>query len=470
MGSFNVLRICWRILKAIVRLGAFLILFALVVVLLFRPNYPFGVGWNDISRAARDNIFNCIDWEISALSSKVGQTLWGQHPFLDEESQSRYVRDYMSDLARVHQLESEIEAAYIDPSIDDPQSETAHLRAQRDQLRADLAHRQSLAESILEGQVATVLVEQGFGLWGQLLPPMSMRFTEMPNMLITSPRDRIERDTELTLDPMPIEEIIALENRVAEEQDLSALVVPLGGMALYPAMIRETSSIPRAVEVFAHEWVHHYFFFYPLGLNYFIDTDTGNREALIINETVADIFGNEVARLVLERYYPEFITDEETEKGIVHVSFRQQDAFDYGAAMHQTRVTVDKDMAIIQAIHSRADQLRADGFSEKADSVLALADYYLAKTERYMEARRVIFHENGYHIRKMNQAYFAFYGGYQGGIPGIGGEDPIGPAVRDIRAMSNDLHTFIVTLRSITTREELVNVRDQMRLQTEDTQ
>ena len=47
-----------------------------------------------------------------------------------------------------------------------------------------------------------------------------------------------------------------------------------------------------------------------------------------------------------------------------------------------------------------------------------------------------MFVAHGYGIRKLNQAYFAFYGGYQSGSPGEGGSDPIGPAVQAIRDQS----------------------------------
>jgi hypothetical protein len=155
-------------------------------------------------------------------------------------------------------------------------------------------------ESILEGQVAAVLVDEGFGLLGQLLPPISMHFTQVPNLLIVSPRDRIEFRVSITVDPLPLEEIVALETQIEDELDMSSLVVPLGGMALFPAMILETTSLNWAVETFAHEWAHHYLFFFPLGLYYDFAGETR-----IINETVADIVGKEVARKVLERYYPD---------------------------------------------------------------------------------------------------------------------------------------------------------------------
>ena len=59
-----------------------------------------------------------------------------------------------------------------------------------------------------------------------------------------------------------------------------------------------------------------------------------------------------------------------------------------------------------------------------------LADGQVAEAENYMEARRQFFWENGYHIRKLNQAYFAFHGAYADQPGGAAGAaDPVGPAV-----------------------------------------
>ena len=443
----RVIRLLWRIVRYVV----FVIVFALLIQ---RSGYYPG--------AVDEYRFDYIVWEVEAIASKVGQTLWGVHPFIDSEDGSQYVREYMADLELVYSLEQEIAQIFTDPDIVNPSEVTADLRAERDALRIDLGRRQVLVEGILEGQVAAVLVDEGFGFAGQLLPPISMHFTRIPNLLVTSPRDRIMRQDEIAIVPMPLEQIVELEQRIEQEQDVATLVVPLGGMALYPAMIRETTNILWAVETFAHEWVHHYLFFFPLGLNYFTTTDNANREAMIINETVADIFGAEIAELVLRRYYPEFVpeTQDNSANSSQMVSYvpENQSDFDYGTEMNLTRVNVDNIMSSIQMINEHADLLRSYGHDEKADSYEQLAQYYVLKAEDYMEERRVLFYENGYRIRKMNQAYFAFYGGYQGGIPGIGGEDPIGPAVRDIHAASRNSHSFIKTMRGITSRDELLRV------------
>ena len=45
-------------------------------------------------------------------------------------------------------------------------------------------------------------------------------------------------------------------------------------------------------------------------------------------------------------------------------------------------------------------------------------------------------------MRKLNQAYFAFYGAYADQPGGAAGEDPVGPAVRALRERSQGLADF----------------------------
>lgn len=422
-----VLRIAWRALRLFLRLLAYFVGLVILLFSLQRSTFPLGLQWNAVNVIVLDHQFDYVTWELQALGVKVNETLYGLHPFMNEADRAQFVRDYMAQLSTARQLEDQINRIYTDPAITDPVAASSELRAQRDALRADLQERQPLTEAILEGQVAAVLVDEGFGLLGQLLPPMAMHFTEVPNLLIVSPRDQIRFDISINLDPLPVDQKADLEARIDAEQDVASLIVPLGGLALYPAMIIETTSIPYALETFAHEWLHHYLFAFPLGLNYDF---TG--EARIINETTADLFGKEISRLVLQRYYPDLLPPPPVPPD-PDAPPPPPPAFDFGAEMNTTRVTVDA--------------LLAAGEVEEA--------------EAYMEARRQLFVTNGYLIRKLNQAYFAFYGGYQaGGVPGVGGEDPIGPALRDLRAASPSVHEWIISVRDITTREQLLQLHD----------
>jgi hypothetical protein len=103
--------------------------------------------------------------------------------------------------------------------------------------------------------------------------------------------------------------------------------------------------------------------------------------------------------------------------------------FDFRKEMHLTRITVD--------------QLLSEGKVEQA--------------EAYMEARRKIFWDHGYRgLRKLNQAYFAFYGAYADEPLGPAGEDPIGAAVRKLRAQSPTLAAFLQKIAWMTTFEDLL--------------
>ncbi len=423
----NVLRLYGWLFRLIERLLGYLLL---LLILLFGLNYstvPTGIQWRAISLLVKDHTFDYVTWEVNALAVKAQQELYGLHPFMTEPDRSQYVRQYLTDLATAQQLEAQVNAIYTDPAVTDPQAESAELRVQRDALRADFRDRQPLVESILEGQVSAVLVDEGFGLLGQVLPPLSMHFTPLPNLLAVSPRDEIKIDVNLNIDPLPIDEIAALEALIDKQEDVSSLVIPLGGIALYPAMIFETASLQYAVEVFAHEWLHHYLFAFPLGQDFDF-----SGESRIINETTANIFGKVISPLVIARYYPELAHTPTTQ--LVSAPQQADAPFDFGAEMDQTR--------------RRVDDLLADG--------------KVAEAEVYMEERRQLFVENGWSIRKLNQAYFAFYGGYQSGAPGAGGSDPIGPSVQTILDLSPSIHDWIVTMRTITTRTELLNTLESL--------
>ncbi|MEO8607287.1 MAG: hypothetical protein ABI690_05365 [Chloroflexota bacterium] len=418
-------------LRIIRRILGYVILLAAMLFLLQYSTVPLGLQWNAISAITSPYQFDYVKWELDALAVKVDETLFGVHPFMAEADRVRYVRDYMAELQRTETLEAQIAAAYADPKVADAASFTQSDRADRDRLRADLATKQALVEAILEGQVAAVLVDQHFGIMGQLLPPISAHFTEVPNLLVVSPRDQIRFDVSINLNPMTVDAMTDLEKQIDTSQKVSSLVVPLGGIALYPAMVLETAYIPYALDTISHEWLHHYLFAFPLGLQYF-NGDSFVGETRIINETTASLFGHEISRLVLARYYSDLLppeappTSADDSQPPPPVS---PPKFDFGKEMDSTRRQVDN--------------LLAAGKVEEA--------------EAYMETRRRLFAANGYAIRKLNQAYFAFYGGYQAGDTlGAAGADPIGPAVQAIRDASPSIHDWIVTMRGLITRDQLM--------------
>jgi hypothetical protein len=78
------------------------------------------------------------------------------------------------------------------------------------------------------------------------------------------------------------------------------------------------------------------------------------------------------------------------------------------------------------------------------------------EAEAYMEARRQIFYNQGYRfLRRLNQAYFAFYGAYADEPGGAAGDDPVGGAVRELRARSDSPREFLLRMAWMDTYADL---------------
>ena len=81
-----------------------------------------------------------------------------------------------------------------------------------------------------------------------------------------------------------------------------------------------------------------------------------------------------------------------------------------------------------------------------------LANGQIDEAEQYMDEQRDYLQTQGYYIRKLNQAYFAFYGTYADTPAYV---DPIGTAVQDIRNQSNSLKEFLNALGRVTSVSQL---------------
>jgi hypothetical protein len=84
------------------------------------------------------------------------------------------------------------------------------------------------------------------------------------------------------------------------------------------------------------------------------------------------------------------------------------------------------------------------------DVLLAQGD--IKGAEQYMNERCLVFNGNGYSIRKLNQAYFAFHGIY-GQDPGA--VSPIYDAMQKLRARYTTLSHFIEEASKLTSYTDL---------------
>lgn len=401
--------------------------FGLVLVLLLagRSSAALTDQTDQIRAYTRAIEFDFVSWTLNALWVKAGQSALGASAYFSEAERKQIALDYLDLVNQIGAAEYQLNKIYVDPTISDPEAASVTERAEL----AGLLHRRTLlgplAEAIIQEQISTIAAELGLAPARQPIPPVLYHTTQPPDALIISPRDRIEQIADINIDPgLTVDKLAALEDQVDRTNNVSSLAVGIGGIGLYPTMVMETSSIEWLTEVVAHEWIHNYLTWHPLGLNYY-----ASPELRIINETTASIAGKEIGRAVLERYYPEFVPPPPSED-------KPQDPsptpaapppFDFRAEMRETRVTVDK--------------MLADGEIEAA--------------EQYMEARRKIFVEQGYQIRKLNQAYFAFYGAYADQPGGAAGEDPVSAAVRALRVQNTTLADFIHRIAWVTSFEQL---------------
>jgi len=414
----------------IARIVDFLAL-ALAMIIAAGGDTPRLTGESDRVRFfTREIEFDYPNWVWDATWTKIEQSTINAPYIFDRGTNKQIVFDYLRVTQQLIQTESSIEQIFADPNVADKESASTFLREQRDELIARQYALAPFAESTLQSQISKALADLGLTTGGQPLPSVLYHVSSTPLALIVAPRDHIEQIANISVLPsLTLDQQIKLEDKVAQGLDVSTLVVGIGGVGVYPTMVTETTDLRWTLETIAHEWTHNYLNIRPLGLNY-----STTPELRTMNETTASIAGNEVGNYVLQEYYPEMLCSS-PRSGLI--SFHPSDPssnglddptpFDFRAEMHETRVT--------------ADAMLAEGKVEEA--------------EAYMEARRQVFWENGYLLRKLNQAYFAFHGAYADIPGGAAGEDPVGPAVRALREQSASLEEFINTIAWMSSFEEL---------------
>ena len=146
-----------------------------------------------------------------------------------------------------------------------------------------------------------------------------------------------------------------------------------------------------------------------------------------MNETAANLIGKAMGAALMDAFYAP-AQPAEAVLGDSAPPVEEQPVFDFRAEMSITRVEVDR--------------------------LLELGEIEAA--EAYMEARRLVFVEAGYPIRRLNQAYFAFHGAYADEAGGAAGEDPVGEAVRRLWAQSESPADFLRTMAWMDSYDDLL--------------
>jgi hypothetical protein len=373
--------------------------------------------------------FDFLDWTVNAIGVKLAQGSLNTPFYFDLSNRHQIVVDYLKFTDDILNKEYQLNLIYVDPSTKDPASASKALRSQIAWLYSFQRPLAPIAEAVLEEQVSEVLLESGLTFAGQPVPSVLFHITPLPYNIIISPRNKIQQDFSISLVPdLGLDAQVNLENAIDSSLGVSTLVVPVGGIGTYPTMVERSTALNWLSSTIAHEWIHNWLTLRPLGSRY-----EKNGELRTMNETTASIAGDEIGKLVIQGFYPELALNTSYDQSISFASSRPDPndlppvPFDYRVEMHKTRVM--------------ADDLLGQG--------------KITEAENYMESRRQVFWDNGYAIRKLNQAYFAFYGAYADVPGGAAGEDPVGPAVRALRAKSPSLAAFLIKISKMESFNEL---------------
>ena len=389
-----------------------LLLGLLVLIVVAVPaNVPAGRRDWRAFQAAQGNTLDLLDRQMQSMFAP-RESAGDQQ--LDSQSLVRYF-----DAARaIAELRGE---AIRQSALDEPRSSSNE--ALQEAVREEASLRPAAMEAlrqIVERELLSAGFDQpglhldvGLGyLHVGLRPPVNFQIGQLPQVLLVAPRDSIRLDTSLLLGGgLDIETIQIIEEQFeSEEREYVALVENIGGIALFPPLISPRKDLGSAVFTIAHEWTHHYLLIHPLGREYFFSD-----EARSINETAADIVGDEVRASVLARLGPA-AKDAGASSG--------DGATEFDTLLRETRETVQT-------------------FLDGGD---------VERAETYMEARQRELADLGYPIRRLNTAYLAWHGGYAG--TGNRYEAPL----RKLRGDSANLRDFLDRTKEITTYDRLVEV------------
>lgn len=400
-------------------IGTVCLLLSCLLVGSCAPSSGFDASLNEIVRPYRFDLFS---WELQALSYELEDLVFGGGEAAADESP--VVIDYFSVTEQFRALERQIEAV-TDEIVP---GDLALLKDELDALQKQKDALEDKAEKVLERQVKETLAQLGiFNPMDSYLgleitfPPVNFALEQPPRLLVVSPRERIESIRGITLrQDITMEEIEDIEAAV-DELGVSSLVVGLGGISTYPAFVSSDAGLRFAINIAVEEWLHQYLFFKPLGFLYALDLIgiSQNYEIAVINETLASMVSKEIGDTLYQKYYSQYLEgNRQTEAA--------EPEFDFYREMRDIRIAVDDYMA--------------QGEIEQA--------------EAFMEQKRLFLASKGYYIRRLNQAYFAFYGTYADSPTSV---DPIGVELRELREQTASLSDFLNTVAVMTSRHDLID-------------
>jgi hypothetical protein len=405
------------------------LIFVVVALLVFTPRSTRVLS--PAHAAARGYEYGLVGWEVSNFLDKWVHRVREVIPWVgtsDEEKRERLDRYLaLNDEIKTVKRDIDSEASASDPGSD----QLTSLQDRLDELEKERSGLRNDVEELMESTIDAVLRDLGIGDLGPLTwPPVDFRLDSTPRVLVTSPRDRIKRLESILIDSdISLAERQTVEDAVYDTSGLSAIVLGTGGVATFPTVIPKDRDLLSTLDVAAHEWLHAYMIFKPLGRAYWNSGDLTT-----VNETVANLFGEEVGRLAYERITGETLPPPDP---FIPETDPDSDEFSFRNFMRETRL--------------------------KVDEILAHGNVHGA--EAYMEQRRIELHGHNIFIRKINQAYFAFNGSYGDNPASV---SPIGEQVQELRTYVENVADLVKAIQGTTSYEGFIQRLEQERSASEE--
>ena len=389
------------------------------ILLLFVNHDNFNLTYLSKSQSiAWSQKFSLLEWELVNLPQKWTFMIWNTISNADSKDMNTVekIELYIDLSKRVNKYERLLDTSgnnyFTSKNANEIRDHTKLLKSKRDSARL-------IAEKSIEDEITKTIKELGLkNKLGLVFPPVDIRLQNIPKVLVTSPRNEIRMIDSVLIDAeISLKERDRIETTLFQAYDTSALVDDLSGVATYPLLVDDQQSLRRILQTSVHEWFHAYFFFKPLGWNYW-----DSSEMTTLNETICTLLGEEIGDVI---YFNLYETDEH---GLIDSKLN-----------HPNEQLLDK----MRLTRIEVDKLLSEGEIDSAEQLMK---------ETWWELRL-----GGYRIRKLNQAYFAFRGRYGNSPASISN---IGNQVNMLRENSAKIKSFVNIVSEINDYNEFLDIID----------
>ena len=367
-----------------------------------------------LEKAAGSHTFSIFWWEIRHVPLKWTHLLWEMFPGNKPDDNERIdiVRSYLQAVNRLDKEIMKLRKPHLSAGYTSAAADINVLSHVLENIKAYEREKESLrgrAEESVEAALSKTIIEEGLGLrYGILFPPTDFRFDEPPLILVTSPRDQIKLEASILINNnIDSNTRSSIERKVELDGRTSALIDNLAGLGTYPALVSDRYGLREITRTAAHEWLHNYWIFRPLGRSMW-----NSPEMYTLNETAANIAGNELG----DRTFLKLGGDlSKSSHKYADVSVSRPHL---SRILKQTRKEVDRLLSVNNIVDA----------------------------EKLMRREHWNLKLGGYNIRKINQAYFAFRGNY---ADGPASTSQIGPELNEFRDYFKTLGEFIEAISKI---------------------